>query len=174
MSVLPSSVVAECALGCRPAVGPKDLDGNSLGHDLCNKTNVDSVQSFPFIGPGTVVTAASHCAPPRKVSSAKFSSGHPNICTMLSMMHACMPAKAAAAQILEANIALHETEDATQVKLMPALRLKFSMAAQIKFGLKEKGVSWFSQESEFGPPSPGDSIGNHSSQSLSWGPGNGS
>ncbi len=35
--------------------------------------------------------------------------------------------------------------------------MKFSTAAQIKFGSKEKGVSWSLQESEFGPPSPGNS-----------------
>ncbi len=35
--------------------------------------------------------------------------------------------------------------------------MKFSTAAQIKFGSKEKGVSWSLQESEFGPPSPVDS-----------------
>jgi hypothetical protein len=32
------------------------------------------------------------------------------------------------------------------------------MAAQIKFGSKEKGKSWSQQESEFGPPLPGDSM----------------
>jgi hypothetical protein len=89
---------------------------------------------------------------------AKFLSGHPNICTMFLMMHARTPAKAAAAQVLEAIIALQETEDATQVKLLQALQLEFSMVARIKYGLKEKGVSWFSQESEFGPRSPGNSI----------------
>ncbi len=158
VSVLPSSVVAECALGCRPAVRPEDLDGNSLCHNLCNKTDADSVESPPLIGLGTVVTAASCCAPPRKVSLAKFLSGHPNICTMFLMMHARTPAKAAAAQVLEAIIALQETEDATQVKLLQALQLEFSMVARIKYGLKEKGVSWFSQESELGPSLPGDSM----------------
>jgi hypothetical protein len=32
------------------------------------------------------------------------------------------------------------------------------MAAQIEFGSKEKGVSLFPQESEFGPPLPGNSL----------------
>ncbi len=73
-------------------------------------------------------------------------------------MIARTPAKVAAAQVLEANSALQETEEATWVELLQALRLKFSTVAQIKFALKEKGVSWFSQESEFGPPSPGDSM----------------
>jgi hypothetical protein len=67
------------------------------------------------------------------------------------------PAKVAAVQIIEANILLQETEEATQVKRLQALRVKFSMAAQIKFGSKEKGVSWSPQESKFGPPLPGDS-----------------
>jgi hypothetical protein len=71
-------------------------------------------------------------------------------------MRACMPSRVAAAQIMEANIALQETEEATQVKRLQALWVKFSTVAQIKFGSKEKGVSWSPQESEFGPPSPGD------------------
>ncbi len=113
-----SSVVAECALGCRPAVRPKDSDSNSLGHDMCNKTDVDSVESIPFIGLDTVVTAASHCASPRKVSLAKSLSGHPN---MFLTMRACMPAKVAAAQVLEADIMLQETEEATQVEHLQTL-----------------------------------------------------
>ncbi len=52
-----------------------------------------------------------------------------------------MPAKVAASQQMESGIALQETEDATQVKLLQALRLTFSTAAQIKFGPKEKGRS---------------------------------
>jgi hypothetical protein len=35
--------------------------------------------------------------------------------------------------------------------------VKFSTAAQRKFSSKEKGVSWSPQESQFGPPLPGDS-----------------
>jgi hypothetical protein len=42
---------------------------------------------------------------------------------------------------MESGIALQETEDATQVELLQALWLTFSMAAQIKFVLKEKGPS---------------------------------
>ncbi len=53
---------------------------------------------------------------------------------------------------------MQETEDATRDELLQALWLKFSMVAQIIFGLKEKGVSWFSQESEFGPWSSGNSM----------------
>jgi hypothetical protein len=37
---------------------------------------------------------------------------------------------------MKSGIALQETEDATQVKLLWALRLTFSTAAQIKFGSK--------------------------------------
>ncbi len=138
MYVLLSSAVAECALGCRPAVGPEDLDGNNLRHNLCKKTDIDSVESFPFIESGTVVTAASRHAPPRKVSLAKFLSGHPNIFTMFSTMRAFTPTEAATSQVLEANIALQETEDATQVKLLQALRLKFSTAAWVKFGQRKR------------------------------------
>jgi hypothetical protein len=36
--------------------------------------------------------------------------------------------------------------------------MRFSMVALIEFCSKEKGVSWSPQESEFGPPSPGDSM----------------
>jgi hypothetical protein len=141
LSALPSSVVAECALGYRPAVGPKELDGNSLGNNLCNKTDVDSIESPPLIGPGTVVTAASHCPSPRKVSLAKSLSGHPNICTMFLTMCACTPAKVAAAQVMETNIALQVTEEATQVEHLQALRVKFPTAAQIEFGSKEKRLN---------------------------------
>jgi hypothetical protein len=42
---------------------------------------------------------------------------------------------------MESAIAMKETEDATGVELLRALQLIFSMAAQIKFGLKEKGLS---------------------------------
>ncbi len=104
LSALLSSVVAECTLGCRPVVRPEDSEGNSLGHNLCNKTDIDFVEYPPFIGPGTVVTAASRHASPRKVSPVKFSSSHPNICAMFLTMRARMPAKVTAAQVLEANI----------------------------------------------------------------------
>jgi hypothetical protein len=76
---------------------------------------------------------------------------------MFLTMCAHMPAKVAAAQVMEADILLQETEAATQVECLQALQVKFSTAAQIKFGSKEKGVSWSPQESEFGPPLPGDS-----------------
>ncbi len=89
---------------------------------------------------------------------AKSVSGHPDIHTMFPTMRACMPAKIAAAQMMEANIALQDTEEATQVKHLQALRVKFSTAAQSKFGSKEKGVSWPPQESKFGPPLPGESM----------------
>jgi hypothetical protein len=53
---------AEHALDCRPAVETKGLDGNILGHKLCNKTDVDSVQSPQLIGgPGTIATATTRC-----------------------------------------------------------------------------------------------------------------
>jgi hypothetical protein len=58
---------------------------------------------------------------------------------------------------MEADIALQKTKEATQVERLQALRVKFSTVAQIKFGSKEKGVSWSLQESKFGPLSPGDS-----------------
>jgi hypothetical protein len=145
-------------MGGRPAVGPKEMDGKLLGYNLCNKTDVDSIKSLPLVGPGAVVTGTSCCAPPRKVTSAKSLSGHPNICTMFPTMSAHMSAKVAAAQIMEADIALQETEEATRVERLQALQVKFSMAAQSKFSSKEKGVSWSPQESEFGPPLPGDSM----------------
>jgi hypothetical protein len=113
LSALPSSVDAECALGCRPAVGTKELDGNSLGHNLCNKTDLDSVEALLRIGPGTVATASSLCASTRKNSLTKSSSGHPDICTIFLTMRARTPAKVAAAQVMEANIALKEAEEAT-------------------------------------------------------------
>jgi hypothetical protein len=113
LSALPSFVNAECALECRPAVGPKDSDGNSLGHNLCNKTDVDSIESPPLIGPGTIATDVSCRTSLRKISLAKSSSGHPNIGTMFPTMHARMPAKVAAAQVMEANIGLQRTEEAT-------------------------------------------------------------
>jgi hypothetical protein len=128
-------------MGGRPAVGSKETDGKLLGHNLCNKTEVDSIASLPLVGPGTVATGTSCCTPPRKVTSAKSSSGHPDICTMFPMMHVCMPAKVAAAQMKEANTALQKTDKATQVECLQALRGKFSTAAQSKFGSKEKGVS---------------------------------
>ncbi len=112
-SVPPSSVSAVGALGGRPAVGPNDSGGNSSSHDLCNKTDVDYVESLSFIRPGTVVTAVPHRASPRTVSLAKASYGHPNICIRLSTICARMPAKVAAAQQMESGIALQETEDAT-------------------------------------------------------------
>jgi hypothetical protein len=77
---------------------------------------------------------------------------------MFPTMHARMPAKVTAAQRMEADIALQETEEATQVERLQALRVKFSMVAQSEFGSKEKGVSWSPQESKFGPPWPGDSM----------------
>ncbi len=77
---------------------------------------------------------------------------------MFPMMRARTPAKFAAAQVIEANIALQELEEATQVERLQALRMKFSMEPQIKFGSKEKGVSWYPQESKFGPPLPGNSM----------------
>jgi hypothetical protein len=95
-SVPPSSVAAVGALGGRPAVGPKDLGGNSLGHNLCNKTDDDSAECLPFIGLGTVVTAILHCAPPRIVSLVKPSYGHPGICIRFLTICACTPAKVAA------------------------------------------------------------------------------
>ncbi len=67
------------------------------------------------------------------------------------------PAKVAAAQIMEANIAFQETEEATRVEYLQALQVKFSMVVPIKYSSKEKGVSWSLQESKFGLPSPGDS-----------------
>jgi hypothetical protein len=57
-------------------------------------------------------------------------------------MHERTIAKAATAPIMKANIALQETEEATQVEHLQALQVKFSLAAQIKFGSKEKGISW--------------------------------
>ena len=94
-------------------VGPKEMEGKLLGRNLCNKTDVDSVEFPPLVGPGTVATGTSRCAPPRKVTSAKSSSGHPNIHAMFPTMHARTPAKVAAAQIMEADIVLQKTEEAT-------------------------------------------------------------
>jgi hypothetical protein len=52
------------------------------------------------------------------------------------------PAKVAAAQQMdESTIVMQETEDATRVELLQAPQLIFSMAAQIEFDLKEKGLS---------------------------------
>jgi hypothetical protein len=93
------------------AVRPKDLDGDYLGHNLCNKTDVDSIESPPLIGLGTVATADSHHIFPRKISSAKSLPGQPNICTMFLTMRVRTPAEVAAAQVMEANIALQETEE---------------------------------------------------------------
>jgi hypothetical protein len=106
LSTLPSFLDAECALACRPAVGPEDSDSNFLGHNLCNKTDVESIESPPLIGPGTVASAAAHCASPMKMFTAKTLPGHPDICTMFPTMCACMPAKGAATQVMEANIVL--------------------------------------------------------------------
>jgi hypothetical protein len=53
-SVPPSSVAVVGTPGGRPADGPKDLGGYSLGHNLCNKTDIDPVESLPFIEPSTV------------------------------------------------------------------------------------------------------------------------
>jgi hypothetical protein len=53
---------------------------------------------------------------------------------------------------------LQETEEATRVKPLQALQEKFAKAAQIKFGSKEKRVSWSCKESEFGPQSPDDNM----------------
>jgi hypothetical protein len=100
-------------MGGRPAVGPKERDGKLLGHNLCNKTDIDSIESLLLVGPGTVATGTSRRAPPRKVTLARSSSGHPDIRTKFLTMRACMPAKVAAAQIIEADIVLQETEEAT-------------------------------------------------------------
>jgi hypothetical protein len=116
LSALLSLLNAECALACRPAVEPRDLDSNFLGHNLCNKTDVDSISSPPLIRPGTAATAATAatcCTSPRKHSLAQTLSSHPNIHTMFPTMQARMPAKVAVAQVMEANIALQETEEAT-------------------------------------------------------------
>ncbi len=69
-SVPLSSVAVVGTPGGWPVDGPKDSGRNSLGHNLCNKTDVDPIESLPFIGPGTVFTAIPHCAPPRTVSLA--------------------------------------------------------------------------------------------------------
>jgi hypothetical protein len=76
---------------------------------------------------------------------------------MFAMMHVRMPAKVAAAQMMEADIVLQETEEATRVEHLQALLVKFSTAAQSKFGSNEKGVSWSPQEFKFGPLLLGDS-----------------
>ncbi len=78
-SIPPFSDTAVSAPGGRPADGPKDSGGNSLSHNLCNETDVDTVESLPFIGPGTVVTAVPCCAPPKTVSLAKALYGHLDI-----------------------------------------------------------------------------------------------
>jgi hypothetical protein len=116
-------------LGGRPAVGPKNLGGNSLGHNLCDKTDVDFVESLPFIRLGTVVTAVLCGAPPRTVSLAKALYGHPNIYIRFLTTSARTPAEVAASQQMESGILLQETEDAPQIKLLRALRLTFSTAA---------------------------------------------
>ncbi len=72
---------------------------------------------------------------------AKSSSGHLDICTMFQTMPVRALAKVAAAQVMEANIAMQKTEEVTRAKRLLALRVKFSMAAQIKFSSKEKRVS---------------------------------
>jgi hypothetical protein len=100
-------------MGGRPAVGPKEMNGKCLGHNLCNTTDVDSVESPPLVGLGTVATGTSHHAPPRKVTLAKSLSGHPNIPTMFPTMHTRTPSKVAADQIMEADIAFQKTEKAT-------------------------------------------------------------
>jgi hypothetical protein len=140
-SVPLSSVAAVGAPGGRSADGLKDSGGSSLGHNLCNKTHVDPIESLPFIGLGTVVTAIPHCALSRTVSSVKASYGHLDIRIRFSAICVCTPAKFAAAQQIESGIAMHKIEDATQVKVLRALQLIFSMAAQIKFGPKEKRPS---------------------------------
>jgi hypothetical protein len=129
LSALLSSVDAECALGCRPAVGLEEMDSNLLGHNLCNKTDVDSIEYPPLVGPGTIATAASRGASPRKVSLTKTLSGHPNICTIFPTMRVHTPAKVAAAQVIEINIVLQETEEVIRVKKLQALQVKFSTAA---------------------------------------------
>jgi hypothetical protein len=85
-------------------VGPKEMEGKLLGRNLCNKTDVDSVEFPPLVGPGTVATGASHCAPPMKVTLVKSLSGHPNICTMFPTIPAHMPAKVASAYIMRPTL----------------------------------------------------------------------
>jgi hypothetical protein len=157
-SALPSFLDAKRALDCRPAVRHKRLDDNFLGHNLFNKTDIDSIESPPLIGPGTVATATARCTSLRKNSLAKTSSRHPDIHTMFPTMCAHIPAKVDAAQVMEDDIVLQEAEEATRGKRLQALRVKFSTAAQIELGSKEKGVSWSPQESKLGPPSPGNSM----------------
>ncbi len=97
LSPFPSSGNSERALGSRPAVGPKEMHNKLLGHNLCNKTDVDSIEFPPLVGLGTVATAASRPTFPRKVSLVKSSSGQPNIRTMTPTIRARTPAKVAAA-----------------------------------------------------------------------------
>jgi hypothetical protein len=49
-----------------------------------------------------------------------------------------MPAKVAAAQVMEANIALQETEEATRVKCLQALQVKYSTVAQTNLVQKRR------------------------------------
>ncbi len=112
-SVCLSSVTAEGTLGCKPVVGPKDLGGNSLGHNLCNKTDVVYVEFLPFIGLGTIVTAVPRHAPPRTVSLSKSLYGHLDICIRFPTICARTPVRVAAAQQMKSSIVLQKTEDAT-------------------------------------------------------------
>ncbi len=49
-------------------------------------------------------------------------------------------------QAMDDNIALQEAEEGAHCHRVEALRVNFAVAAELKSGTKEKGVSWSSQK----------------------------
>jgi hypothetical protein len=77
-----------------------------------------------------------------------LASGQPDIRSMFQAIWLCTPIELAAEKVMEADIALQESEEALHLDRVEALRVKFAKATGTKAASKEKGVSWSTPEEE--------------------------
>ncbi len=111
-------------------------------NQLCNKTVLAAKSLLLSLGAGSPPTGW----PTDRIPSGRLASGQPDIRSMFQAIWMRTPIKLAAEKVMEADIALQESEEALHLDRVEALRVKFAKAAGTKAASKEKGVSWSTPE----------------------------
>jgi hypothetical protein len=113
-------------------------------NQLWNKTVLVAKPLLLSFGAGSPPTGR----PTDRIPPGRLVSGQPDIRSMFQAIWTRTPIKLAAEKVMEADIAIQDSEEALRLDWVEALRAKFAKASGAKATLKEKGVSWSTPEEE--------------------------
>jgi hypothetical protein len=104
-------------------------------NQLWNKTVLATKSFLLSVGAGSPPTGQ----PTDRIPPGRSASGQPDIRSMFQAIWMRTPIKLAAEKVMEAEIALQESEEALRLDRVEALRAKFAKASGAKAASKEKG-----------------------------------